>query len=173
MKLPSIQLNERRLQDLAQQLDQYAILHKLSHEIKTPVPSLNNEIVSKMNASTMYHQDIDMKSSNQVTTCVEHIQNDIPTLHVSHEVDLIVVDYVESDKALNAYHKYQQIRKRRYKVWSRSSKILKQFVGMFFEVHNGKQFIPLTVVEDMVGHRFGEFASTRKLTVHKVAKSKK
>ena len=43
---------------------------------------------------------------------------------------------------------------------------------MSFEVHNGKEFLPVTVVESMVGHRFGEFAPTRKPTIHKEVKSK-
>jgi small subunit ribosomal protein S19 len=43
---------------------------------------------------------------------------------------------------------------------------------MSFEVHNGKSFIPVIISEEIVGHRFGEFAPTRKLTVHKVTKSK-
>jgi small subunit ribosomal protein S19 len=53
------------------------------------------------------------------------------------------------------------------KVWSRRSFILPEFINKFFEVHNGKQFISLQVNEDMVGHKFGEFASTRKKTLHK------
>ena len=58
-------------------------------------------------------------------------------------------------------------------IWSRRSTILPEFVGLNFQVHNGMKFIPITVVEDMIGHRFGEFVSTRKLTVHKERKEKK
>ena len=47
------------------------------------------------------------------------------------------------------------------KIWSRRSMILPEFVSLNFEVHNGKQFIPVFVTEDMVGHKFGEFAFTR------------
>lgn len=53
------------------------------------------------------------------------------------------------------------------RVWSRRSFILPEFIDKFFEVHNGKQFISFQVNEDMVGHKFGEFASTRKKTLHK------
>jgi small subunit ribosomal protein S19 len=47
------------------------------------------------------------------------------------------------------------------KTWSRRSTILPQFVGLIFGVHNGKKFIPVSVSENMVGHKFGEFAPTR------------
>ncbi len=57
-------------------------------------------------------------------------------------------------------------------IWSRRSVILPEFVGLNFQVHNGMKFIPITVTEDMIGHRFGEFSTTRKLTVHKEKKLK-
>ena len=47
------------------------------------------------------------------------------------------------------------------KIWSRRSTILPQFVGLTFGVHNGQKHIPVFVNEDMVGHKFGEFAPTR------------
>lgn len=47
------------------------------------------------------------------------------------------------------------------KTWSRRSTILPQFVGLTFNVHNGKKFIPVFVTEEMVGHKLGEFAPTR------------
>jgi small subunit ribosomal protein S19 len=47
------------------------------------------------------------------------------------------------------------------KTWSRRSTILPQFVGLTFNVYNGHKFIPVTVNEDMVGHKLGEFAPTR------------
>ncbi len=45
--------------------------------------------------------------------------------------------------------------------WSRRSTILPQFVGLTFSVYNGHKFIPVSVNEDMVGHKLGEFAPTR------------
>ena len=48
-----------------------------------------------------------------------------------------------------------------FKIWSRRSTILPQFVGLTFGVHNGQKHIPVSVTEDMVGHKFGEFAPTR------------
>ena len=52
------------------------------------------------------------------------------------------------------------------KTWSRRSTIFPEFVGHTFAVHNGKDFIPVYVTEDMVGHRLGEFALTRKFGGH-------
>ena len=52
------------------------------------------------------------------------------------------------------------------KTWSRRSTILPQFVGLTFQVHNGRQFVPVAVSEEMVGHKFGEFAPTRTFHGH-------
>ena len=48
------------------------------------------------------------------------------------------------------------------KTWSRRSTIFPDFIGHTFAVHNGKDFIPVYVTEDMVGHKLGEFSLTRK-----------
>ena len=52
------------------------------------------------------------------------------------------------------------------KTWSRRSTIFPEFIGHTFAVHNGKEFIPVYVTEDMVGHKLGEFALTRKFGGH-------
>ena len=52
------------------------------------------------------------------------------------------------------------------KTYSRRSTIFPSFVGHTFAVHNGKEFIPVYVTEEMVGHKLGEFASTRKFGGH-------
>ena len=52
------------------------------------------------------------------------------------------------------------------KTWSRRSMITPEMVGLTFHVHNGKLFMPVYVTENMVGHRLGEFAPTRKFTGH-------
>ena len=52
------------------------------------------------------------------------------------------------------------------KTWSRRSTIYPDFVGHTFAVHNGKDFIPVYITEDMVGHKLGEFALTRKFGGH-------
>lgn len=50
--------------------------------------------------------------------------------------------------------------------WARSSEIAPEMVGFTFGVHNGKEFIPVRVTEEMVGHRLGEFSLTRKFVRH-------
>ncbi len=57
-------------------------------------------------------------------------------------------------------------RKKVVKTWSRSSMITPDFVGHTFAVHNGKQFVPVYVTENMVGHKLGEFAPTRTFRGH-------
>ncbi len=52
------------------------------------------------------------------------------------------------------------------KTWSRDSEISPEMVGFTFGVHNGKDFIPVKIVEEMIGHRLGEFALTRKFIKH-------
>ena len=52
------------------------------------------------------------------------------------------------------------------KTWSRSSTITPEFVGLTIGVHNGKQFIPVYVTENMVGHKLGEFSPTRNFRGH-------
>ena len=47
------------------------------------------------------------------------------------------------------------------KIWSRRSTVLPQVVGLTFGVHNGHKHIPVLITEDMVGHKFGEFAPSR------------
>ena len=59
------------------------------------------------------------------------------------------------------------------KTWSRRSTIFPEFIGNTFAVHNGKDFIPVYVTEDMVGHKLGEFVPTRKFGGHGEDKKKK
>ncbi len=54
----------------------------------------------------------------------------------------------------------------RFKTWSRESTIFPEMVGLTFEVHNGKTHIPVLISENMVGHKLGEFAPTRKFLRH-------
>lgn len=61
----------------------------------------------------------------------------------------------------------------RLKIWSRRSTVLPEFVGKVFSIHNGQKFINIKVADDMVGHKFGEFAKTRKAPVHKKKDGKK
>ncbi|MEK7513070.1 MAG: 30S ribosomal protein S19 [Patescibacteria group bacterium] len=52
------------------------------------------------------------------------------------------------------------------KTWARSSEISPEMVGFIFSVHTGKDFVTVSVSEEMVGHRLGEFAPTRKFVKH-------
>ena len=58
------------------------------------------------------------------------------------------------------------------KTWSRKSTIIPDFVGVSFLIYNGKKFIPITISEDMVGHKLGEFSPTRTFRSH-IKKDKK
>jgi small subunit ribosomal protein S19 len=57
--------------------------------------------------------------------------------------------------------------------WSRRSTIIPQFVGLTFGVYNGQKFIPVLVIEEMIGHKFGEFAPTRTYYGHGADKKAK
>ncbi|MAB06977.1 MAG: 30S ribosomal protein S19 [Rhodobacteraceae bacterium] len=58
------------------------------------------------------------------------------------------------------------------KTWSRSSLVTPDFIGLTLAVHNGKQFIPVFITENMVGHKLGEFAPTRTFRGHPIKKAK-
>lgn len=64
-------------------------------------------------------------------------------------------------------------RKEVIKTWSRRSTILPQFVGLTFGVYNGHKFIPVSVNEEMVGHKLGEFSPTRTYFGHAADKKAK
>ena len=64
-------------------------------------------------------------------------------------------------EALNAAHKKELI-----KTWSRRSTIFPEFVEHTIAVYNGREHIPVYITEDMIGHKLGEFAPTRKYTGH-------
>jgi small subunit ribosomal protein S19 len=69
----------------------------------------------------------------------------------------------EKIEALNARNEKKVV-----KTWSRRSTIVPEMVGHTVAVHNGKKFIPVYVTEQMVGHKFGEFAPTRTFKGHAV-----
>ena len=68
----------------------------------------------------------------------------------------VSIKLMKKVETLNESRKKQVI-----KTWSRASTILPEFVGHTFGVHNGKNFIPIFVTENMVGHKLGEFSLTR------------
>ena len=52
------------------------------------------------------------------------------------------------------------------KTWSRRSMITPDFVGLTIQIHNGSKFLPIFISENMVGHKLGEFATTRTFRKH-------
>lgn len=64
-------------------------------------------------------------------------------------------------------------RKKPIKTWSRRSTIMPQFVGLTFQVHNGRKFVPVLINEDMVGHKLGEFSPSRTYYGHGADKKAK
>lgn len=75
---------------------------------------------------------------------------------------------------LNKIEKAQETGdKKVIKTWSRRSTIFPEAVGLTFAIHNGKKFVPLFVNENMIGHKFGEFAPTRTFNSHVDKKGKK
>ena len=64
-------------------------------------------------------------------------------------------------KKLNENNKKEVV-----KTWSRRSTIFPEFIGHTIAVHNGREFIPVYITEEMVGHKLGEFALTRKFGGH-------
>lgn len=69
-------------------------------------------------------------------------------------------------KLLKKIGKFKRGDKAVIKTWARSSAISPEMVGFTIGVHNGKSHIPVFITEDMVGHKLGEFAPTRKFIVH-------
>lgn len=59
------------------------------------------------------------------------------------------------------------------RTWSRRSTILPQFIGLTFAVYNGLKFIPVLVTDQMIGHKFGEFAPTRTYYGHEADRKSK
>ena len=80
------------------------------------------------------------------------------SLHKGPFVDLHLMKKVDQAVATNS--------KRPIKTWSRRSMIVPDMVGLTIAVHNGRQHIPVSINEDMVGHKLGEFSPTRTFRGH-------
>ena len=80
--------------------------------------------------------------------------------------------FVEESLIKKVEQQKNQSQRKPIKTWSRKSTIIPEFVGISFLIYNGKKFIPLTVSEDMVGHKLGEFAPTRTFFGHTPADKK-
>ena len=80
--------------------------------------------------------------------------------------------FVDSQLIKKAEKSSNSGRKELIKTWSRRSTILPQFVGLTFGVYNGQKFVPVTINEQMVGHKLGEFSPTRSFKGHTAADKK-
>ena len=80
--------------------------------------------------------------------------------------------FVEESLIKKIEKQQNQANRKPIKTWSRKSTIIPEFVGFSFLIYNGRKFIPLTISEDMVGHKLGEFAPTRTFTGHTPADKK-
>lgn len=69
-------------------------------------------------------------------------------------------------KLLKKISRFKSEDKTVIKTWSRRSDISPEMIGFTFGVHNGKEFIPVTITEEMVGYKLGEFSPTRKFVRH-------
>lgn len=74
--------------------------------------------------------------------------------------------FVEASLAKKVQAAVSQGNKKPIKTWSRCSTITPEMVGLVMSVHNGKQFIDVVIVENMVGHKLGEFSPTKKFVRH-------
>ena len=80
--------------------------------------------------------------------------------------------FVEESLIKKVEKQKNETNKKPIKTWSRRSTIIPEFVGLSFLIYNGKKFIQLTISEDMVGHKLGEFAPTRTFVGHTPADKK-
>lgn len=73
---------------------------------------------------------------------------------------------------LRKIEKYKKSKESKQKLntWSRGSVILPDFIGMHFNIYNGCRWVPVLITDEMIGHKFGEFALTRKVAKHKKKK---
>lgn len=74
--------------------------------------------------------------------------------------------YIEERLLTRVERAQQKGEKQPIKTWSRRSTISPEMVGLTISVHNGKQFVPVYINENMVGHKLGEFAPTRFFKAH-------
>ena len=119
---------------------------------------VNTEIVMKLNLKLT---DIIVKFSKKENIS-EKDYEEIRKLHNT------LSDFVDS----RSFKNKNESNRKPIKTWSRKSTIIPDFVGFSFLIYNGKKFIPITVSEDMVGHKFGEFAPTRQFFGHTPADKK-
>ena len=81
--------------------------------------------------------------------------------------------FVDGHLIKKVQNQLKESNKKPIKTWSRRSTILPQFVGITFNVYNGKKFIPVLITEEMVGQKLGEYAPTRTYYGHTADKKAK
>jgi len=74
--------------------------------------------------------------------------------------------YVDQKLLKKVMRMIEKQEKKIVKTWARDCDIPPEFVGFTFAVHNGKEFLPVYITEQMVGHKLGEFSFTTKFRVH-------
>ena len=74
--------------------------------------------------------------------------------------------WVDSSLLQKVERMQRETKKKAIKTWSRRSTVIPEFIGFTFAVHNGKDFHNVYVTEEMVGHKLGEFALTRRFDRH-------
>ncbi len=74
--------------------------------------------------------------------------------------------YIAEHLMQKVQHAVNEKSKKPIKTWSRASMIAPQMIGLTIAVHNGRDFVPVFITEDMVGYKLGEFAPTRTFKVH-------
>ena len=80
--------------------------------------------------------------------------------------------FVEESLIKKVEKQKKETNRKPIKTWSRKSTIIPDFVGVSFLIYNGRKFIPITISEDMVGHKLGEFVPTRTFNGHTPADKK-
>lgn len=75
--------------------------------------------------------------------------------------------FVDSYLISKADEMQKSEKKTAIKTWSRRSVVVPEFLGLTFSIYNGKQFVPVFITENMVGHKLGEFSATRNFRGHR------
>jgi len=78
-----------------------------------------------------------------------------------------------ADHLLRKIERFKRGELKEIKTWSRASMITPEMVGLTIKVHNGRVHVPVYIVENMVGHKLGEFAPTRTFRQHGGVKKKR
>lgn len=80
--------------------------------------------------------------------------------------------FVDGHLAKKVASAQESSNKRPIKTWSRRSMIVPDMIGLTIAIHNGRDFVPIYITENMVGHKLGEFALTRTFRGHRAADKK-